>query len=261
MTDRSPTVALIHATPASMAPAHGAFADRFPQARLWNILDDRLITEAEAAGGLTPPLRNRMRSLIRYAADGGADAVMLTCSLYGPVAIEEAATSPRPVLASDQALFDAVRTAATAGAPGAGGNPAEEPQHGGDTATTPQEGHQAVVRPRARRITVLGPIRAGVDDTVARLGDWLGAGKHQISGVVVDGVHEAALAGDEARLAQLVVDAARRVTTDSDIIVLGQFSLSPARPAVAAAVSVPVLSPPHLAADVLRARLTAGALT
>ena len=43
----------------------------------------------------------------------------------------------------------------------------------------------------------------------------------------------------------------------TDVVVLGQFSISPAQPAAQAAVSVPVLSPPHLAADVLRDRLTA----
>jgi len=55
------------------------------------------------------------------------------------------------------------------------------------------------------------------------------------------------------------VDAARRVERSADVIVLGQFSISPAQPAVQAAVNVPVLSPTHLAADVLRARLATAA--
>jgi len=222
----SPTVALIHATPAAMAPARSAFTDRFPQARLWNLLDDRLIAEAEAAGGLTPALRHRMQTLIRHAVDGGADAVVLSCSMYGPVAVEAAAGYPVPVLASDQALFETVAEHVAAG---------------------------------ARRVAVLGPIRAGVDDTVARLRDRLGSGDAAVTGTVVDGVHAAA--GDLSRLAQLVVDAARQVERSADVIVLGQFSISPAQPAVQAAVGVPVLSPTHLAADVLRARLaTAGAV-
>ena len=79
MSGGPPTVALVHATPAAMAPARSAFADRFPQARLWNLLDDRLISEAEATGGLTPALRHRMQTLIRHAVDGGADAVLLSC--------------------------------------------------------------------------------------------------------------------------------------------------------------------------------------
>jgi Asp/Glu/hydantoin racemase len=226
-----PTVALVHATPAAMAPARTAFAERFPQARLWNLLDDRLIVEAEAAGGLTPALRHRMHTLIRHAVDGGADGVLLSCSMYGPVAVEVAAGYPVPVLASDQALFDTVAEYA-----------ARRDRHPGS----------------ATRVAVLGPIRAGVDDTVARLRDRLASSAAAVTGTVVDGVHDAD--GDPHRLAQLVVDAARRVERSADVIVLGQFSISPAQPAVQAAVNVPVLSPTHLAADVLRARLaTAGA--
>jgi Asp/Glu/hydantoin racemase len=217
-------VAIVHATPAAMAPARVAFAERFPQAQLWNLLDDRLIAEAEAAGGLTPALRHRMRTLIGHAVDGGADAVLLSCSMYGPVAVEAAAGYPVPVLASDQALFETVSEHVTGG---------------------------------MTRVAVLGPIRAGVDDTVARLRERLPSADAVVTGTVVDSVHAAA--GDLPRLEHLVADAARRVETTADVIVLGQFSISPAQPAVQAAVDVPVLSPTHLAADVLRARLaTAG---
>ena len=62
MTSHAPTVALIHATPAAMAPARAAFADRFPEARLWNLLDDLLISDAEAAGsGRRPPSFRRLQ--------------------------------------------------------------------------------------------------------------------------------------------------------------------------------------------------------
>lgn len=227
----SPTVALIHAAPSAMPPARAAFAERFPRARVWNLLDDLLITDAEAAGGLTPSLRQRMHTLIRHALDGGADAVLLSCSMYGPVAVEATTRHPRPVLASDQALFDAVAA--------------------------------QVDRRGARRIAVLGPIRAAVDDTVARLRERLDEEREiavTITGSVVDGVREAAASGDRAVLERLVVDEARRAEQGADVIVLGQFSISPAQPAAQAAVTVPVLSPPHLAADVLRDRLTLGAL-
>ena len=97
-----------------------------------------------------------------------------------------------------------------------------------------------------------------VDDTVARLRGQLAGEEVAVTGTVVDGVHAAA--GDLPQLVPLVVDAARRVEPSADVIVLGQFSISPAQSAVQAAVDVPVLSPTHLAADVLRARLiTAGA--
>jgi hypothetical protein len=219
MTGHQPTVALIHATPAAMAPARSAFADRFPDAHLWNLLDDLLISEAEAAGGITPPLQRRMEQLIRHAVDGGADAVLLTCSMYGSVAHDLAPSVAVPVLASDDALF------------------------------------ARVAEHRPATVAVLGPIPAGVSDTVARLREHLGPDV-AVEGTVVEGAAAAAAAGDLPRLEQLMSNAARAAEQRADVVVIGQFSLTPAAPAAAAAASVPVLSPPHLAADVLRDRLS-----
>lgn len=221
MTSHTPTVALIHATPAAMAPARAAFADRFPEARLWNLLDDLLISEAEAAGSITPPLRRRMEHLIEHAVGGGADAVLLTCSMYGPVAHGTVPSRDVPVLASDDALF------------------------------------REVAEHRPATVAVLGPIRAGVEDTVARLRAHLGRDDVSVEGTVVVGAGAAAASGDLPLLERLMTDAARVAEQHADVVVLGQFSLTPAARAVAAAVSVPVLSPPHLAADALRSRLAA----
>jgi hypothetical protein len=215
----TPTVALIHATPAAMGPARDAFADRFPQARVWNLLDDLLVSQAEEAGSITPGLRGRMAGLIDHAVRGGADAVLLTCSMYGPVAHDAAGASSVPLLASDDALF------------------------------------AAVAERRPQRVAVLGPIRAGVDDTVARLRAHLGDDAAEVTGRMVDGAGRATAAGNLAELERLVVAAALAAEPDADLIVLGQFSLSPATQAAAAAVPVPVLSPPHLAAEALSARL------
>ncbi|MBK1783963.1 aspartate/glutamate racemase family protein [Prauserella cavernicola] len=214
MSGHRPLVALIHATPAAMAPAAAAFADAFPAVRLWNLLDDTLVADAERAGGLTAALRTRMRTLIGYAIDGGADAVVLSCSMFGPVAAEQYDV---PVLSSDAALFDAVARLA----PG--------------------------------RATVLGPFPAATEDTVARLRAHLGHST-TVSGVVVAGVREALASGQPARAGELIAAAA----TDAghaDVLVLGQFSLAPARDEAQAALPIPVFSSPHLAAQALRARL------
>jgi hypothetical protein len=94
-------IALISATPAAIAPAVAGMAAEFSEAQPWNLLDDRLL--ADAADGLTPTLAERMRRLIAYAIDNGADGVLLTCSLYGPVV--DSVTSPVPVFAPDSAVF------------------------------------------------------------------------------------------------------------------------------------------------------------
>jgi hypothetical protein len=99
----SPRIALISATPAAIDPAVTALAEEFPNAEPWNILDDRLLADAKG-NGLTPALTDRMRRLIAHAVTGGADGVLLTCSLYGNIAKETEA--PIPVLAPDAAAFD-----------------------------------------------------------------------------------------------------------------------------------------------------------
>ena len=104
----APTVAMVHATPAAMAPAVAAFGERFPEAGLWHLLDDRLVSDAEQAGGLVPSLRRRMLSLIGHAVSGGADGVLLTCSMYGPVARLAAQLWDRPVAGSDEAIYQRV---------------------------------------------------------------------------------------------------------------------------------------------------------
>jgi Asp/Glu/Hydantoin racemase len=226
VTGHQPLVALVHATPAAMAPAAAAFADSFPEARLWNLLDDTLINDAERAGGLTSALRARMRTLIGYAAGSGADAVLLSCSMYGPVADEAAPEHTIPVLPSDGPLF------------------------------------AEVARLAPSRVHVLGPIEAGTLDTIARLRDHLSP-ETVVCGTAVVGARDALATGDVAEAVRLVTDAARAAAhpadgPGADLILLGQFSLAPTLTALQASLDIPVLSPPHLAARAIRTALTAG---
>ncbi len=50
---------------------------------MWNLLDDRLLADAQTEGGITAPLAARMDGLIELALAGGADGVLLTCSQFG----------------------------------------------------------------------------------------------------------------------------------------------------------------------------------
>ncbi|MFI6293565.1 hypothetical protein ACIBEJ_18385 [Nonomuraea sp. NPDC050790] len=91
-------IALISAVPAAIAPAVAGLADAFPEAEPWNLLDDKLLADARAAGPSA-----RMSALIGYAVAAGAHGVLLTCSLYGAAA--RSAGQPVPVLAPDDAAF------------------------------------------------------------------------------------------------------------------------------------------------------------
>lgn len=117
---------MIHAVPAAHRIAEAAFAQEFPQATVWNVLDDRLLDDARAAGGLNDELRRRMLRLIGHVMDGGAKALLLTCSSYGEVVDTARALWDLPVLKSDEAMFKAAlagayrRVAVVASTPPAG---------------------------------------------------------------------------------------------------------------------------------------------
>ncbi|WP_345012266.1 aspartate/glutamate racemase family protein [Streptomyces shaanxiensis] len=107
MLEPRPLVAMIHAVPSGARIAQETFARDFPEARVWNVLDDRLLDDASAAGGLTDALRRRMLRLIGHVMDGGAQALLLTCSSYGEVVDTARTLWEVPVLKSDEAMFKA----------------------------------------------------------------------------------------------------------------------------------------------------------
>ena len=105
-------IALIHAGAVSIPPIESAFARLWPEARLMNLLDDSLFLD-RGAGELPPGMTPRFLTLARYAAGTGADAILFTCSAFGPC-IEACARdlAPIPVLKPNEAM---VRDACAAG--------------------------------------------------------------------------------------------------------------------------------------------------
>ena len=226
MSARRPLVAMIHATPAAIAPAAAAFAERFPAAELWNILDDRLITDAEAAGGVVPRLRRRMATLISHAIEGRADAVLLTCSQYGPGAELAAPFYDVPVAGSDDAML------------------------------------AWVVENRPKSVAVLGSLDSSVADSTQRLERLVsetGTGT-TVAGVWCIGASEAAVAGDKEALLASLLDGAEPHRGQVDAFLLAQYSLTPVAAELAERLGTAVLSPPHMAADNLRDRLAHGSM-
>jgi Asp/Glu/hydantoin racemase len=221
--ERPPTVAVINATPASVGPAKAAIAAGFPEATVWSLLDDRLVTDAEAAGGLTPQLSDRMATLISYAVQGGADAILLACSMYGPVLDSQRQTSSVPMLSSDEELF------------------------------------AEVARCGFGSVLLLGPLPPAVQDSVDRLRKVLAGSERssstEVVGKVASGAPAAVAGGDVGALEKVLAAAASPHLKDVDAVILANFSLAPARAGLERTIRKPVLSPPLLAAAALRARV------
>jgi hypothetical protein len=215
---QGPLVALISATPAAIGPASSGLSRLFPEAVAWNILDDRLLHEANEKGVLTEKLAQRMTRLIDHAMLEGADGVLLTCSMYGPTA-HTYNTTDVPILAPDDAAFE------------------------------------AAVRGDFGRILVVASFEAALCDTRARFGAALAAAgkRSELAGLVVP---DALKPANEDALIAGVMHACAPFRDRVDAVLLAQYSLAPAALALAEALKIPVISGPDTAAAELHDRIS-----
>jgi Asp/Glu/hydantoin racemase len=220
MPSSRPLIALISAVAAAIPPARLAFDELFPAATVWNVLDDRLLNDAAENGTVTARLAARMQRLIEHAILEEADAVLLTCSLYAPVAQQVAAAVDIPVLGSDDAVFDA---AAQAG---------------------------------YRRLAVVSSAADPLGDSLARIRQVVDPGV-VVTGVIADA--GAVRRGDLTGLARSVGQAVAGLDCAPEAVVLGQCSLAPSAAAVQNATGLPTLAGPQFAVRRLRALTTGGA--
>ena len=116
MQNPAPRIALIHATALAVDPIAAAFQRHWPQARRMNLLDDSLSVDRAEAGSLTDAMVQRFLTLAGYARDAGCNAILFTCSAFGP-AIEAAGRAVRlPMLKPNEAMFgEALAVARRAG--------------------------------------------------------------------------------------------------------------------------------------------------
>jgi Asp/Glu/hydantoin racemase len=100
-------IALIHALKHSIEPIESSFARLWPEARLMNLLDDSLSADLARDGRLTDAMTERFVALGRYVASTGADAILFTCSAFGPcIEAVARAHAPMPVLKPNEAMIE-----------------------------------------------------------------------------------------------------------------------------------------------------------
>jgi Asp/Glu/hydantoin racemase len=99
-------IALVHALKHSLVPIEASFARLWPEATLMNLLDDSLSADV-ARDGLSDAMTERFLSLGRYSASTGADAILFTCSAFGPcIEAVARAQAPMPVLKPSEAMIE-----------------------------------------------------------------------------------------------------------------------------------------------------------
>src|SRR6201991_4030464 len=104
-------LALIHVLHHSIAPIETSFARLWPEASLMNLVDDSLSADLARDGRLTDAMTERFLALGDYAAATGADAILFTCSAFGPcIEAVARAHAPMPVLKPNEAMIEQALT-------------------------------------------------------------------------------------------------------------------------------------------------------
>jgi hypothetical protein len=100
-------IALIHALKHSIVPIEASFARLWPDATIMNLLDDSLSSDVARDGHLTSAMTDRFIALGRYVASTHADAILFTCSAFGPcIEAVARAHAPMPVLKPNEAMIE-----------------------------------------------------------------------------------------------------------------------------------------------------------
>ena len=213
---RPPRIVLLHATPVAVDPVKAAFAELWPEPELVNLLDDSLSPDRAATEELTDALSQRFVDFGSYGYSTGADAILVTCSAFGPAIEQLARQLPIPVLKPNEAMF------------------------------------QAAVA-QGRNIAMIATFRPAVVTMQAEFDEYVtqtGADA-TLTTIVVEPAMTALRRGDADTHNRLIAERAGDLA-GFDTVMLAHFSTSRAAPALSRRLSVPVLSAPGAAVTRLR---------
>ncbi len=187
------------------------FAEVMPDVELVNIVDDSLLPEVMAAGGITPAVQRRMTAYVKAAQETGADAVFSLCSSLGPAIDAAREEVSIPVVKIDDAMAEKA---------------VEMAERIGVVATV---------------ATTLGPTVDLVKEKAAakakgvNVKEWL-----------VKGAFELLMGGNKDEHDQQIYAAARELARDVEVIVFAQGSMTRLAPRTQEETGRPVLTSPQL---------------
>jgi Asp/Glu/hydantoin racemase len=217
----APRIALIHATPVAIEPIVSAFRRLWPQARTTNLLEDSLSADLAAEGRLTEKMIGRFVTLGHYVRDCGADAILFTCSAFGPAIEATPAALAIPVLKPNEAMLEEALAAGT------------------------RIGLLATFEPS------IPALAAELEQMAQRRNTKLAVATRAVPAALA-ALHE----GNGAEHDRLIAAAAEDIG-DCDALILGQFSMASAAPMIPSRGSRRVLTSPDAAVMQLKRRLAA----
>ena len=217
------TIAYLHTSHVLISLFTDLSRREIPDAEQFHMVDESLIKNTIRAQKLTKTTIRRVLGMVELAREGGADAVVVTCSSIGPAASMARRLYDFPVVRVDEAM-------------------AEEAVRSG------------------RRIGVAATLRTTLEPTVALLREKARAAECDVDLVesLCEGAFEAVLSGDTATHDRLLLDSLTRLVRRVDVVVLAQASMARVvRNMAENPAHVPILSSPELAVKRARSLLFA----
>ncbi|NLS06997.1 Asp/Glu/hydantoin racemase [Rhizobium sp. P32RR-XVIII] len=206
-----PSLAFIHTVPDLAATFRPLAAAILPDWTSFNIADESLLKNTIRDGALSVKTMQRLSQYIFLATEGGADAIVVTCSTLGGAVDLIRPLSSVPLFRIDRGMaVEAVRRAKRIGV----------------LATLP---------------TTLEPTRALLEETAATAGKGC-----EITSRLCEGAFERLATGDRTGHDRLVIDGYRDLAASVELVVLAQASMAQALSSVNEAPDVPVLTSPQL---------------
>ncbi len=207
------TLAFIHTAPVIIPVFMDLHKKEMPDVDAFNIVDESLLKNTIRDGTLSETTIRRLVGHVQSAQDGGANAVLVTCSSIGPAVEPARKAVPIPVIRVDEAM-------------------AEEAVWLG------------------RKIGVAATLSSTLEPTVALLKATAAAQQREaeISSCLCDGAFEAVSSGDPAAHDRIVTARLLELMECVDVIVLAQASMARVVAVIPAEKrKAPILSSPELA--------------
>jgi aspartate/glutamate racemase len=212
------TVFAIHTGPVLVDVFKKLFPEFLPDVRLVNIVDDGLLNDVRAAGGLTPSVTRRIVGYGMLAESSGADAILNCCSSVGEAADVLAQTVSIPVVKIDNRMaIEAIE--------------------------------------RGSRIGIVATVATTLDPTerlIQRKADEAGR-DIKTQRYLVNSAFDALLSGNTEEHDRLLKAEIEKAMAENDVVVLAQGSMARLVPSIEQ--RVPVLSSPRSSVEALKERL------
>ena len=102
------TIALASVTLNAVNPMTNFLMQKDASLKVRNYLDSYLLEKVKLEGGVTDDSVRRMFDMVANASHDGADAVLITCTIFSPYTEYFSKMLSKPVISPDQAMLDTV---------------------------------------------------------------------------------------------------------------------------------------------------------